>query len=359
MDVMSYFKNMLTGGESLFKNEDALDLEWVPKVLPFREGQQQVIVESIKPLLTRHNGKNVFMFGDPGVGKTAATRWVLRDLEENTDEVYAVYVNCWQKNTTYKIFVEICTQLGYAFTQNKNTEEIFNVIKTMVNKRSCVFVFDEIDKIEEFDFLYSILNDVYKKSIILITNYKEWIATLEDRVRSRLVPEMLEFKKYDEREIVEILKQRSEFAFIPQAFTVEHLGILARAASDIGDIRSGIFMLRECALAAENKGLKSVTEEIVSATVEKVKLQGMKKDADLDDESRAILEVVQEHSTKRIGDLFSLYAEKGGSATYKTFQRKIARLEKGKFITMSKIIGGKEGSTTIVSYGKGKTLDDF
>ena len=133
--MTGYFKNFLDGGESLFINEDALELEWVPKELPFRENQQQQIADSIKPLLSLRNGKNIFVYGDPGIGKTAATKWILRDLEETTDEVEAVYVNCWQKNTTYKIFVEICHSLGYRFTQNKNTEEIFGIIKNIVNKK--------------------------------------------------------------------------------------------------------------------------------------------------------------------------------------------------------------------------------
>ena len=143
---MGYFDRHLSADESLFKNEDALDLEWLPKEIPFRENQQGAVASAIMPLISKRNGKNVFVFGDPGIGKTAAVRWILRDLEETTDEIDPVYINCWQKNTSYKIFVEICHVLGYKFTQNKNTEEIFSIIKNIVNKKSAVFVFDEIAK---------------------------------------------------------------------------------------------------------------------------------------------------------------------------------------------------------------------
>ena len=84
---------------------------------------------------------------------------------------------------------------------------------SMINKKSAVFIFDEIDKAEEYDFLYFILEDIYKKSICLITNFKEWIVTVDSRIKSRLMGEMLEFKQYNEHETHEILKMRAGYAF--------------------------------------------------------------------------------------------------------------------------------------------------
>ena len=356
---MGYFDRHLGSDESLFRNEDSLDLEWLPKTIPFRENQQQAIASAIMPLLSKRNGKNLFVYGDPGIGKTAAARWILRDLEETTDEVDPVYINCWQKNTSYKVFVEICHVLGYKFTQNKNTEEIFTIIKNLVNKKSAVFVFDEIDKIEEFDFLYSILNDIYKKSVVLITNYKEWLSRLETRVRSRLMPEMLEFPKYTEVEIREILKQRAEFAFVPGAWSDDLLAQVAKKTMAHGDIRAGIFLLREAGLAAEELGSKKIGPEHVNMTFAKLDEQGIHKPTDLDEDSRFVLDVVKNHSPKKIGELFTAYKEGGGGGTYKTFQRKIAKLEKAKLVSTNKIVGGTEGTTTIVSFGAPKKLTDF
>ena len=157
------FSNTGSQGETLFRNIDALDFEFVPKMLPYRENQQQYVATCIKPLLQGRNGKNLFIFGAPGIGKTAAIRWVMRDLEEHTDDVIPIYINCWQKNTTYKIIIEMCEILGYKFTQNKKTEELLKIVKNILNKTAVVFAFDEIDKVEDFDFLYSILEEIFKK----------------------------------------------------------------------------------------------------------------------------------------------------------------------------------------------------
>src|SRR3990167_5000955 len=108
---MALFKDILHSDESLFKNELALDYSFLPKILPHRQEQQRYIATIIKPLLDGRNGKNLFIYGVPGIGKTVAIRHVINELGEETDEVVPIYINCWQKNSTFKILCEICEQL--------------------------------------------------------------------------------------------------------------------------------------------------------------------------------------------------------------------------------------------------------
>jgi len=350
------------GGESLFRNEDALDLEFVPKMLPFREFQQKRAAACIRPLLEDRSGRNALVHGPPGIGKTAALKWVMRELEETTDDVYMTYINCWQKNTTFKIFEELCQQLGYKFTQNKRTEELFDVIKNIVNKKAAVFIFDEIDKVDDHDFLYSILEEIYKKSMFMITNYKEWLEDIDERVRSRLMPEVIEFKSYSRDEINDILRQRADLALVPGCVDDDVLGAISMHAYDAKDVRTGMFLLREAALAAEYANSKKILPDHAVTAIQKAKDFTVNKSDDLEGDTRQILEVIKKNAGSKIGDLFRLYKEDGGFGTYKTFQRKIDRLQKGGFVTANKLIGGKEGTTTIVDLAtneKATTLDRF
>lgn len=357
---MGLFDNALKDGESLFKNEDALDYEFVPKELPFRENQQHRLADCIKPLLQGRNGRNAFVYGPPGIGKTAATRWVLKELEETTDDIHTLYINCWQKNTTFKIFAELCHLLGYKFTQNKNTEDLLNVVKNYTIKKPAVFVFDEIDKVEDLDFLYALLNDIYKKSVVLITNYKSWLDEVEDRIKSRLVPEILEFPQYDTPQTKEILKQRTGYAFVPGTWQADAFSLIADKAGDMRDVRMGLYLLREAGLAAEEASSRKITMEHAQKAVEKITEFLRKNSQALDDDTQFILTIVKENSGSRIGDLFKVYTEKGGQSAYKTFQRKIDRLQKSRFVETEKITGGKEGTTTLVKYSvKEKKLDEF
>jgi len=357
---MGFFDKELREGESLFKNEDALDYEFVPPAIPYRENQQHALAACIKPLVQGRNGKNVFVYGAPGIGKTSATKWVLKQLEESTDEVSTLYVNCWQKNTTFKIFVELCNLLGYAFTQNKNTEELLNLIKNRTLKKPAVFVFDEIDKAEDLDFLYSLLNDIFKKSIVLITNYKSWLDTVEERIKSRLMPEVLEFAAYDSAQTKEILKNRVGYAFIPGVWQSDAFSLITERAGEMRDVRRGLYLLREAGLAAEDKGSKKIMLEHAELAITKLS-EFMKKDTDeLDDDSGLVLNIVKDNSGAKIGDLFKVYTDKGGQGAYKTFQRKIEKLSKGGFVSTEKITGGKDGTTTLVTFAtKDKKLDEF
>ena len=356
---MSLFKDMLGSSESLFKNPVALDFDFVPKLIPYREGETTHIATCIKPLLNGMNGRNVLVYGSPGIGKTVATRHVLAELEEETDEVIAFYVNCWQHNTSYKIFLSLCDQLDYKFTQNKKTEELFDVVKKAVNKKACVFAFDEVDKIEDEGFLYSILEEVYKKCIILLTNRRDWLADLDTRIRSRLMPDLLEFKPYNAEETRGILKNRKELAFVSGVFEEEAFDIVVRKTAELGDLRTGLFLLKESGLAAEEAGSKIITKEHVALAVKKMDSFSIKKSTDLEDETRFILSIVKKNPGKKIGDIFRAYQDAGGKAVYKTFQRKIARLESSKFISVKKINGGTEGNTTMIYTTDNKKLTDF
>jgi cell division control protein 6 len=357
---MGLFDNALREGESLFKNEDALDYEFVPKELPFRENQQHALAACIKPLLQDRNGRNVFIYGPPGIGKTSATRWVMKDLEETTDDIHTLYINCWQKNTTFKIFAELCSLLGYKFTQNKNTEELLAVIKQHTLKKPAVFVFDEIDKAEDLDFLYALLNDIYKKSIILITNYKSWLDEVEDRIKSRLVPEVLEFPHYTSEQTKEILKRRTGYAFVPGAWQADAFSLITDKAGEMRDVRMGLYLLREAGLSAESGSSRKITIEHAQRAVTKIS-DFMKRDSEeLDGDTKLMLGIIKDNSGAKIGDLFKTYTEKGGAGAYKTFQRKIDKLSKGGFVETEKITGGKDGTTTLVKFAaKDKKLDEF
>ena len=351
---MGLFDNVLMADQSLLKNEAPLDYEFIPKIIPFRESEQQYLATCIKPLFADRTGRNVLVYGAPGIGKTVAVRHVLKDLEEETDDIHIIYCNCWKQNTTYKVLVEVCEQLGYRFTQNKKTTELFSVVTSLINKKSAVIVFDEIDKAEDFDFIYTLVEELYKKTIVLITNYKSWIFELDERIRSRLLAELVEFKAYNQEECFGILKERVAYAFIPDVISDSTLQLIAKKTYQLKDIRSGLFLLRESALLAEEQSSKIISPDIVTQAINKLDEFTSKRTQELDEESRFVHNLVAQHSGKKIGDLFTAYQQAGGSASYKTFQRKINKLQEGNFIKLTKKTGAG-GNTTIVE----KKLTDF
>ncbi len=357
---MGMFKNMLGAEESLFRDHVPLDFDYIPKLVPYREQEQRVMAACIRPLLAQRNGRNLFLYGSPGVGKTVACRHLLKELEEETEEVIPIYVNCWQKNTSYKITLEICSLLDYKFTHNKKTDELFKIIKDALNKKAVVLVLDEVDKLEDTDFLYAFLEEVYRKTVVLITNYRDWLTQLDNRIKSRLTAELLEFKPYNKTETDGILRERLKYAFVPGCWEEAAIEMAVSKAYELHDVRAGLYLLKEAGNAAEDRSSKNITTEHMGTAITKLEEFSIKKKDDLEDETKTILELIKRHSGKKIGDVFKEYQTEGGKMVYKTFQRKITKLAENRFISVKKIMGGAEGSTTIIrSAGSIKTLENF
>lgn len=350
---MGLFDDVLEQGQSLIKNEYALDYEFLPKILPFREKEQRYLADCIKPLFNDRSGRNLLIHGAPGIGKTAAAKAIIRDLEEQTDDVSVVFINCWHQNTTYKVMVEVAEQLGFKFTQNKTTPDLVKVIARLASGGT-VFVFDEIDKAEDFDFLYSLLEQVHKKCVFLITNYKSWLMELDERIKSRLMPELVEFAQYNEKETTEILKQRLGYAFPPGVWADDAFAEVAKRAAEAKDIRTGLFIMKQTVVEAEAKAAKKITLQHVQDALKKMGEFTIKKSTDLDDEAQFVYDIVKKNTGKKIGDLFRVYQKDGGKASYKTFQRKIAYLDESRFVTLERKTG-EGGNTTIVN----KKITDF
>jgi archaeal cell division control protein 6 len=357
---MGLFKDMLGSEESLFRDPIPLDYDYLPKLVPYREIQQKQVALCMKPLFAQRNGRNIFVHGPPGVGKTVAIKHLLKELEEETDDIVPIFINCWQKNTTYKMVLEVCEALNFKFTQNKKTDELLRISKDMLNKKSAVFVLDEIDKLEDVNFIYNILEDIYRKSIVIIGNYKEWLVNLDQRVKSRLTAELLAFEPYTKEETQGILAERLKFAFVEGVWEDDAFFMVVDKACAMKDIRKGLYLMKEAGNCAEEQASKKIVKEHVEKAIKKLDEFSVKKKDELQDDTKFILEIVKKYPGKKMGDLFKAYQDHGGGASYKTFQRTIAKLADGKFVQVKKLSGGTQGTTTIVRpTGSLVTLDDF
>ncbi len=338
---MGLFDNILKDEESLFRDEIALDFDFIPDIIKFRENEQQYVATCIKPLFQKRNGKSLIITGKPGIGKTAAVKKIFEELKNETDNIVPIYVNCWKKDSPHKIALEICNTLSYRFTQNKTTEELLKEITNILNKKEAVFCFDEIDKLDDNSILYTLTEDINRKTILLITNYKEFTNKLDQRIKSRLMPENLEFKPYTHKETKEILKQRIEYAFVPNIFDQEAVNIITEKTSELEDIRSGLFLLREAGNIAESKAKKQITTEHANTAINKLK--DFKEAPQLSENEKEILNLIKQNSGKSSKTIYELY-DKKEQLSYRNFSRKIERLEKKDLISKEEIYDGGRSS---------------
>ena len=126
---------MLRADESLIRDDVPLSFDFQPKIIRYREQEQRQFANAIKPLLQERNGRNLFVYGAPGVGKTVACKHVLRELEEQVEDIVPVYINCWKNNTAYKMVLDLCQQLNITFITNQKTSELFSRAVQILNKQ--------------------------------------------------------------------------------------------------------------------------------------------------------------------------------------------------------------------------------
>ena len=349
---MGLFDDVLKHNESLFLDEISLDFDFLPMKLLHRENKHQYVAECIKPLFHGRSGRNLFVHGSPGIGKTAAVRYVLRELE-NSSDFYVVYVNCWKKDTSYKIITEVCQQIGYKWVHNKRTDELIKSVAEMANKKGIVICLDEVDKVKELDILYSLSEDLIKKSLILIANNSDWIINLDSRIKSRINLDSVEFEKYNYEELKDILKLRRDIAFVPNVWDFEAFSLVVDKSFEIGDLRKGLFLMKETGGVAESKGSKKIEIDYVKYAMEKIQDFKIKKIDDFNSEEQKILNLIMKNSGGTLKKIFDIYSKNGGEKSYRTFHRKLEELNNSKMIEF----GEKIDNSKTVYYSK--KLSDF
>ena len=291
---------------SVFKREEVLYPEYLPLNLPHREGQIRLISENLSLLLKSNKPMNIFIYGPPGVGKTAVAKFILREFEQYSG-IKNIYINCWQYNTSFAILSEIGIAIG-AFVARRGwaKDEIFSrIVQAMGNKKlNLIIVLDEVDQLIKNDpsVLYDLLRiENYTKQkidLIFISNDKYVFRNVEDRIKSSLNLEEIEFKQYTFLEMKDIIEQRMKDAFV--AYEEGVSALVAAKAAEKGDVRVALEILLKAGRIAKDKlrveDVKKVIKEEINPKAQEI----MKV---LNEEEKRILEILDKpKTTKEIFD---------------------------------------------------------
>lgn len=315
----------------MFVNEQVLDYKYVPEEVLFRDKELNVMVSSVKPLFTGGRGTNLLVFGKPGVGKTLCAKKLVEEVGERAVGVKPFFVNCWNVRNHHQLVVELLKSINYPFTQGKSSEELFQEFKKRTKQsKGLVIVLDEVDKLDDYDVLYLLVEELNNVVLILVCNDKNFLFEVEPRVLSRLGLVDLEFKPYSLDQIKEILLQRVRLAFKPGVWSGELLNWVVRETYHAQDVRVGLFLLLKAGEKAESKGLEVVTKECVESAVKSLTLFRISDLSVLSEDEKLLLKVVEEREGLSSGEALTEYRARGGVLSDRSFRRlvlKLARLE--------------------------------
>lgn len=278
---MSEFNFEPTG--RIFEEREALLEEWTPKKLVGRDEELSQYHAALQPVIEAETPSNIFLYGKSGVGKTAATRFLLDLLEHDAENVagldlHTVEINCDGLNSSYQTTVALVNELRDPANQISNTgypqASVYQFLFDELDRRggTVLIVLDEVDHIQDDSILYKLPRarsngDVTntRLGVIGISNDLNFRNQLSSKVRSSLCEKEVSFSAYDANELRQVLRQREEVAFQDDVLEDGVIEMCAAyGAKDSGDARKALDLLLESGDIAREKNDKTVTENHVS-----------------------------------------------------------------------------------------------
>jgi cell division control protein 6 len=342
----------------IFKNEEALSSEYLPEMLPHRENQIKELANNLLPASKGRKPQNTFLFGSPGIGKTAVTKYVFRQFEEYSG-IKTFYINCWDYKTAHAVLAKIAVDLEMlALRKGMSKDEVLEKIIEACRKtrKSLIICLDEVDQLvfSEEEALYDLLriNQYIENPVglIFVSNNPYVFTNVDPRIRSSLDIENIEFKPYSLEEMKDILQERMKLAF---ALVEEGVLLLAAnaAVSKGGDVRVGLECLLKAGRLAEQEHANKLKVEHIKKILPSVKpaKPEILKERATEDE-KIILKIVNEKREIFSGELYEEYCRRIEiPVTERRFRDFVNHLAEVGLVAIRERKRGIKGKTRVIS----------
>lgn len=275
--------NLLSWEETLFRDQDVFDLNYVPEQFDYRDDQTQSLVFAIRPGIKGGKILDTVCRGPPGTGKTTSVKKIFESLRETTQVILPIHVNCRIDASEYAVFTRIYTSLTKRGPPPSGTsvKQLIDMIARFVEQEQIqplVCLDDANYLIYENQFnkvLYPLLrmHEVFPGInfglIIIISDPGiDLQNSLEVRVQSTFHPEIIQYPPYSAREIAGILNERVKQGLYPHVLPTELLDVIIDHVMKHGDVRLGLDLIKRSVLYAEKAARKSVTEDDIQKAVD-------------------------------------------------------------------------------------------
>lgn len=259
----------------IFANREVLSIHYLPNHLLFREKQITAIENALTPSLRGERGRNVFVYGKTGTGKTSCMKYVVEKIKRLPSiKAKVSYINCRVYNSRYRVLSKIASDhLPMYAKRGYGVIDIYEKIISWIEEDSkiLIVILDEIDIVKDLDDLVYTLtranSDIKSGGITIvgISNRISFKEELDPRSLSSLDENELVFTPYNSNELASILKDRAEKGFRNGVVDQATLNLAAAiAAKESGDARLALKILTRAGEIAEGKGSATVTTKEVN-----------------------------------------------------------------------------------------------
>ncbi len=263
---------------NVFANREVLSPHYMPDNLPFRDKQIENIVKYMTPSLRGERGRNLFVYGKTGTGKTSCVKHVVDKIKDLPTKARVSYINCRIYNSRYRVLYKITSD--YLPVYAKRGYGLVDIYERIINwieedSKVLIVVLDEIDVVKDLDDLIYTLtraNSDIKSGGIMIVGVSNKISFKEDldpRSLSTLYENELVFPPYNSNELALILKERAEKGFKKGVIDQAVINLAAAiSAKDSGDARLALKVLSKAGELADERGDGVITVNDVNKATE-------------------------------------------------------------------------------------------
>jgi cell division control protein 6 len=359
-------KNLLMWDETLFRDPEVFEFDYVPEQFQFRESQMRELAFQIRPGLRGGRPLNSICKGLPGTGKTTSVHKLFSEIEDTTKKLVPVYVNCQIDNTKFAIFSQVYRKLTGHLPPASGTsfKQLFDAICRILQRDEIVLLValddanyllyeNEINKV-----LYTLLRaheafeGIRAGVIVIISDLDvDLIKAVDARVSSVFRPTEIYFPPYEHAEIRDIMQARVMQGMYPGVISEEMLSLVIDQTRKSGDLRVGIDLLKRATLNAERAARRTVErEDICGAYLVSKYLHLSFTTKTLKDEEKNVLRALARASVSEqemnAGEVYKTIAESVG-IRYTRFYEVIKKLDALRLVNLHYREG--KGRTRLIS----------
>lgn len=376
---------------SVFKEKYKLFPEYIPLKLPHREEQLRRMAQMFKGVLNNPGEEmlRIFLVGGYGTGKTVTAKVFGNSLisiaKKSGLNFKYVHVNCYKARTLPQIIYNISVGLGITLPQRGlSVNELMRILLEELERKN-VYAVIALDEFDYFVLANANINPLYvlvraydehirkKKRINLmfITRNPHLLNSTDIASSSYFVKSVVEFPPYNQIELYDILKERTEEALNPGVIGEEELKYIASLEAiergGSGSARTALEILVRAGESADAEKRSSITlEDIRKAhVIVKPEIAMIQDNVEVLDRHKQILYLSIVKALKqsgspfvRIGDIERIY--KMLCETYRELPRRHTQIYT--YITELKNMGliqtrtsgkGFRGKSTLVGISTG------
>lgn len=362
-----------------------------PTAMPERASELDAIHSAIEPAARGECPRNLFIYGKPGQGKTAAVRLKQEQFEEFARgqglDVNIVYLECNSANKSYHVLTTALKKLKDLEhkPRGQTIDTLYSNLFDYMNEHggTYIYILDEIDRIKDdqdgdLNILYKLprvyssgeLDDDVACSVIGISNDRRFKSELSPRIKDALYEAEIDFKPYTQDQLESILYRRASKGLHNTELVYEDDTVVGvesetvtekvirkcaeNAARERGSARQAIDLLGQAATLAHDDRSEQVTTEHVEMAqreVNKSYIKNMLNDHTTDDllvlcgvlylESRGQTPA----RTNEIHEYYSTYADSIDETplVQRRMRDRLQDLKLTGVISMEKTAGGSRG----------------